>query len=344
MTDGIKPIAVYRFEYDHIDYEQLLHDMALSFNVPVAGNMFYFPPEVADGFLKTIILPNELPVMIYNLCFKTDFDFIRKKIKEEYYTLRFEEFEIPGRFEVKMDNNALQPAGEIRAAVMLTSCMFNLEYVGEKGTMLKGMNILLSRDWMAKYLGVASTDAILQKYLSLKIGSYDAEPMDGEYRRLFYEIIGADEKEHPLKKAVIHNRIMLLVERFFTRLYSRLPSVQMEIKLTRETINRIIEAEAELVKSFSDPAPTIAVLARKTSMSTSKLKKSFKEVFGLPIYEYFQKKRMNMARLLLISGNYSVKKAGMEMGYNNLSNFAIAFKKEFGLLPSEFIQAQKHKG
>jgi AraC-like DNA-binding protein len=41
---------------------------------------------------------------------------------------------------------------------------------------------------------------------------------------------------------------------------------------------------------------------------------------------------------MLQSGKYSVKQAGHNIGYANMSNFAKAFKKEFGALPKEFTK------
>ena len=77
------------------------------------------------------------------------------------------------------------------------------------------------------------------------------------------------------------------------------------------------------------------------AMSDSKLKKIFKMVYGLPIYEYFQKHRMQRARLMLLSGSYSIKDVGYTLGYSNLSNFTLAFKKEFNKLPSEITKELK---
>jgi AraC-like DNA-binding protein len=74
-------------------------------------------------------------------------------------------------------------------------------------------------------------------------------------------------------------------------------------------------------------------------MSPSKLKKQFKDVYGMPIYEYFQKNRMQKAREMLLEGNRSVKAVGMELGFSNLSNFSLAFKKEFDELPSELLKS-----
>jgi AraC-like DNA-binding protein len=72
-------------------------------------------------------------------------------------------------------------------------------------------------------------------------------------------------------------------------------------------------------------------------ISATKLKRDFKEVYGQPPFEYYQRVRMNKARELLMSGEYTVKEVGYALGYANLSNFAYAFKKEFSVLPSEII-------
>nr|WP_277349362.1 AraC family transcriptional regulator [Pseudoflavitalea sp. G-6-1-2] len=73
------------------------------------------------------------------------------------------------------------------------------------------------------------------------------------------------------------------------------------------------------------------------SISESKLKKDFKVMYGSPIYEYYQKARMQAAQDKLLTGKFSVKEVAMELGYANLSNFTIAFKKAFGVLPSRLL-------
>ena len=54
----------------------------------------------------------------------------------------------------------------------------------------------------------------------------------------------------------------------------------------------------------------------------------------MPPYEYFQKQRMQKAMTLLKSGEHSIKDVGYTLGYANLSNFTLAFKKVYGVLPS----------
>ena len=73
-------------------------------------------------------------------------------------------------------------------------------------------------------------------------------------------------------------------------------------------------------------------------MSSTKLKSKFKTVYGMKLYEFYNRNRLEKAKEMLLSGSYSVKEAGLEIGFSNLSNFAKAFKKEFGVLPKEMLR------
>jgi AraC-like DNA-binding protein len=121
-------------------------------------------------------------------------------------------------------------------------------------------------------------------------------------------------------------------------MYQQMSVTELKIRMNREEIEQMLKIE-ELLLADMAKAPTINQLAREAAMSPSKLKKQFKDVFGQPIYEYYQKKRMQKARELLQEGNRSVKSVGIEMGFANLSNFSLAFRKEFGELPSDVIKS-----
>jgi len=132
-----------------------------------------------------------------------------------------------------------------------------------------------------------------------------------------------------------------MVEIFFSWLEndSSYPSIRPII--SRSDIEIAQKVESIITDESIAIPPTIKNLSRQVAMSDSKLKKIFKLVYGLPIYEYFQKHRMQKARLMLLSGNYSIKDVGYSLGYSNLSNFTLAFKKEFQKLPSEITKGIK---
>ena len=72
-------------------------------------------------------------------------------------------------------------------------------------------------------------------------------------------------------------------------------------------------------------------------MSPSKLKLVFKEVFGMPVYQYYQKQRLQKGKAMLITKRYSIKEVASELGYIHVKDFTKAFQKHFDQLPEEII-------
>lgn len=327
---------MFQFDFSYADYEQLIHDLAQRLNVPVENQQLIFPEPVASGSLTFIRLPNGIQVNVVNCTMNQDWLICRRKMREQFYTLRFHELTIPDTLEIRIGDERLRESNTTRAIAYLTNTLSDWAYLGAKGTVYKGIDILFSPQWLADYLGLTDIDDVLSAYLSLQVENVHREPLDSEYRRLMQEVVEVDE-ENPLRLAIIQNRIMLLIERFFLRLYQRRKTSFLNIPLSKADIQRVMQVEATLTKDIFEPAPTISELARMVSISESKLKKDFKLIYGIPVYEYFQKARMQAARDKLLAGGHSVKEVAMELGYSNLSNFTIAFKKEFGLLPSKLL-------
>jgi AraC-like DNA-binding protein len=313
-----------------------MNDLAQRLNVPVIHQRLIFPEAVASGSLNFVRLPNGVHVNIVNCKANTTWLLSRRKIKEQYYTLRFHELTIPNMLEIRIGDERLRESHTTRSMAYLTNALVDWAYLMEEGTIYKGIDILLNARWLGDHLGVENIDDVLSTYLALQVENVHREPLDAEYRRLMQEVVEVEE-DNPMRLTVIQNRIMLLVERFFLRLYERKKNALFNIPLSKTDIDRVMHVEAVLTKDIFEPAPTINQLARMVSISESKLKKDFKLIYGIPVYEYFQKVRMQAAKDKLLSGGHSVKEVAMELGYSNLSNFTIAFKKEFGLLPSKLL-------
>ena len=97
----------------------------------------------------------------------------------------------------------------------------------------------------------------------------------------------------------------------------------------------LLITERRIFHQVEQPLPTIKILSKEIGMSESKFKNLFKILFGASYYEYFLATRMEKAKNLIESGKMGVSVAGYYLGYKNLSNFSLAFKKHFGYLPSK---------
>lgn len=96
---------------------------------------------------------------------------------------------------------------------------------------------------------------------------------------------------------------------------------------------RLLQLARELLlKDLSKP-PTIAQLARRSGLNQQKIKRGFKQQFGVTPYALFQRKRMEYARDLL--ARHGVTETAALLGYSNPSHFSAAFRKQFGVLPKD---------
>jgi AraC-like DNA-binding protein len=313
-----------------------MSELAHRLQVPVENNQIVFPEKLASGTLTFVRLPNGIHVNIVNCRMRQDWFVCRRKISEAWYVLRFHELTIPDTLEIRIGSERLKESHTSRSIAYLTNTLSDWSYLAAKGTVYKGIDILFNASWLAGYLGIGDMDDVLVAYLSMQAENIHTEPLDSEYRRLMQEITDV-KPDDPMRLAIIQNRIMLMIERFFVRVYERRANAHFDLPLSKTDIDRMMKVESTLTRDIFEPAPTISQLAKMVSISESKLKKDFKITYGLPVYEYFQKIRMQAAKDKLLSGGHSVKEVAMELGYANLSNFTIAFKKEFGLLPSKLL-------
>ena len=79
---------------------------------------------------------------------------------------------------------------------------------------------------------------------------------------------------------------------------------------------------------------TLAELAHLAAMSASSLRAKFRQVYGRSVFDYLRDCRLELARRYLAQG-YSVQQAAWMSGYQHATNFATAFRRRYGMAPSD---------
>ncbi len=90
---------------------------------------------------------------------------------------------------------------------------------------------------------------------------------------------------------------------------------------------------AEILEREFETPPGLPELAQRIGLSETTLKRAFPRVFGTTVFGYLRRRRLEEARRLIDSGAATVLEAAARVGYSNPSNFAAAFRREFGLNP-----------
>jgi transcriptional regulator GlxA family with amidase domain len=84
---------------------------------------------------------------------------------------------------------------------------------------------------------------------------------------------------------------------------------------------------------------TLVALAREVGMSRSALASRFAQVVGVPPIEYLANWRMTLAKSALASSEVSMIDIAEIAGYQSVSAFSTAFKRETGLSPSLYVRS-----
>ena len=138
--------------------------------------------------------------------------------------------------------------------------------------------------------------------------------------------------EGKTKMMFFRSQITTLLSHFFGQLASMDKS-----DITSSEREKLYQAK-EILSNQLDNPPSLTELSRQIGLNSFKLKKNFKEVFGVPVFKYLQNQRMEKAHELLRNHEATVQEAAWQVGYDSLSSFSNAFAKKFGFRPSEIRQ------
>ncbi|QEC68873.1 helix-turn-helix transcriptional regulator [Panacibacter ginsenosidivorans] len=313
-----------KFEYNLTSYEDLLRYFAKCLKLKVTDNFVQFTPDKGNGAIKLFNLPNGPQVMLLDFISYEGIDFIRKKSAKEFFVIRIDE--------------AKEINGTTKSSLFFAKTSQEWTYTLSANTHLRQIKIIMSKKWLDEYFEQEDAGQILNNYITLKSPLVVYEILDAEYKRLMSEMMSLPAGKN-FEQVILQNRVSFIIERFFTKLFKSIENENSNLRISSIELKRVKEVESELLKDFSQPPPAIAQLARVAAMSPSKLKVLFKEVFGYPVNQYYQRHRMNKAKAMLLSRKYSIRDTAGTLGFSSVSSFNKAFYKTFEQFPSDIAGA-----
>ncbi|MCF8478125.1 MAG: AraC family transcriptional regulator [Pseudolabrys sp.] len=114
----------------------------------------------------------------------------------------------------------------------------------------------------------------------------------------------------------------------------------LEVQVGKNSVRRQtaikVRKAAEILRQRVENPPTIAELSVSVGLNESDLKRCFKCLYGDGIASYSRQRRLDAARDLLRHSALGVAAIALEVGFTNPSQFASAFRRQFGVNPSEY--------
>ena len=126
-------------------------------------------------------------------------------------------------------------------------------------------------------------------------------------------------------------------------LYQPLPGEELFCqRVKRLNRERVQKVRAILKESLAAP-PSLEVLGRRVGCSPFHLSRVFAQETGKTITGCLRELRLERAAQLLGSGECNVTEAALEVGYNSLSHFTVAFRETFGCCPGLYPLKARHR-
>jgi AraC-like DNA-binding protein len=314
------------------NFEKWLAGFAVKLNTTVRDHILSIPAHMGKGTILAQNVNEHFSYAIMNFTLDNDLELLREKGETRGFSLSFNQVEM--QKEVGYRQHIIADKRPFRNDIFLTDTRDSAFLRISAGSTVKRLLILCSHEMAEQYLPE-------ELFAKLEVFARENSIADNPLfislpRRTMLKEIFEIKDNDALNQIKRLSGIIHLVEKF---LYSFLRQEQATLPRTvkkndLESMQRIEQILSSRLEGF----PSLEFLAHEVFMSTSKLKNLFKQVYGHTLYDYYNKSRLQRAKELLVTGQCSIKQAGSEIGFSNLSHFAKAFRKEFGILPRDLVK------
>jgi len=179
-------------------------------------------------------------------------------------------------------------------------------------------------------LAIWSTDNLQGKITFL----IEQEKSDHFFRFILDHI---SEKKHPLKSTIESNTktSKLLNDSSVTSEYDSLPGKEtMHNQIFMEKLINILKNNIE------DNKFTIETLSQRIGMSRSSLYHKIKDITGLTPVDFIRLYRLEKAKNLLKTHQYSISEVAYKTGFSDVRYFRIVFKRVFDITPGNYSKEE----
>ncbi|KAA6333109.1 Regulatory protein PchR [termite gut metagenome] len=220
-------------------------------------------------------------------------------------------------------------------SVLIATSRINTEAIISIDTNTAAINIEVDATYLSGLFDLSEKSPVLQSLLQ------NTQPL------LFEQMI------YPSLQKIVDEIVTEPVNETFELFFLRIKAEELICRLLMELerrdekhlyalniqdIQTVYKIKEQMLEHPETP-PVIKELAVCATMSPSKLKRLFKQIFGKSIFNYYQAFRMKEAARLLKEEKRSVSDVGYGLGFTNLSHFSRVFQEHIGMKPKQYSRS-----
>ncbi|HEV2478012.1 MAG TPA: helix-turn-helix transcriptional regulator [Puia sp.] len=326
-------MVMYSFQLEN--FEKWLSGLALQLNTNLNDRILTLPSHLGSGTIYAKNINSHLSYAVMN--FKLDNDLeLNREPGLSGFVISFNLVEVQKELLIGHRQQLVTDKRPFRNDIFLSDAQDSAYLRISAGSNVKRLLIFCSHELARQFLPVELYEKIA---VFARENSVSGNPLfiNLSHRTMLKELFELKPGD-PLRNVRMLSGIMHLLEKF---LYSFVRQEQAALPRTvKKNDLESMQHVEQILSGRLEGFPSLESLAQEVFMSTSKLKNLFKQVYGHTLYDYYNKSRLQRAKDLLITGQCSIKQAGSEIGFSNLSHFAKAFRKEFGILPRDLVKGR----
>jgi AraC-like DNA-binding protein len=208
-----------------------------------------------------------------------------------------------------------------------------LERRSNKGRHIRKVLFSVPLEWLAAAMEAeTATAGSLEQFLATHLAAFSWRPSRRAVA-LAEQIINPGDGPKVLRNMAVESRAIDILGEALSAFMgigtadnSRARSMRQASRAERIRDHILTNVDDEL---------RLDTIAREIGMSVGSMQRAFKSAFGTTIAEFTREARLYRARDAMDSEGISVSEAAYRAGYSSPANFSTAFKKLFGLTPSQ---------
>lgn len=287
--------------------------------------------------LNAMLFDKEVSVLLGELCWFKPLNTLKESLgTNDYWTLTFVQSE-DAHTHYLLDAKTRQKTQTHKSTVLYSSKM-TIDTHWPIGKRSRFVAISFHREWLYDKLGIDANNlncySPFINLLASEVGVY----LQGV--SFFEQTVSLDKLFEGSAsftwKLLAQAQCYKLIADFIAQVGRNESDLQFS-RINQNDLKQIEEIESRYFV-VNKPLPNLEFLASEANMSLSKFKKCFKQVYGLPPYEYHLNQKLEIAKNQLLQNKWTVSEIASNLGYTSAANFDKAFKKKFMVSPTRMLK------
>lgn len=293
-----------------------------------------FPPLIGCGHVQTIKVSSDVYLEIWNFICGDD---VQVEVPLSRHPVQFNVL-LSGQ----LNTNRGHYVGTKNTLISGSGIQQKMTIEFQKAQPFIGVNIEMSPERLAAFFPGA--DGQLAPELSLLVKQNDwqtlACPQSSAAMKEIVQQILTCPYQGITKRMYLQAKILELMTLQLAAILTLPDMTQLPQRLKTRTVTQLHYAR-EVLRSRLENPPSLSELAQQVGVSDRTLRRGFQELFGTTVLGYIKDLRLAQAERLLREGNRTVCEVANLVGYSQLGHFAAAFRRKFGITPSDCLYGKK---